>query len=95
MFLKESVSWRIIKHIIYPCEILEIVQAAGFKSTLRDIFIWIIILGIGILVVRKYGDFFQKSPNFVPQIKLSCFHAKLFQRNQNQFLMEFLKIVKN
>ena len=63
--------------------------------TLRDIFIWIIILGIGILVVRKYGDFFQKSPNFVPQIKLSCFHAKLFQRNQNQFLMEFLKIVKN
>ena len=42
---------------------------------------------------RKYGDFFQKSPNFVPQIKLSHFHAKLFQRNQNQFLMEFLKIV--
>ena len=63
--------------------------------TLQDIFIWIIILGIGIVVVRKYGDFFQKSPNFVPQIKLSCFHAKLFQRNQNQFLMEFLKIVKN
>ena len=67
----------------------------GYESTLQDIFMWIIILGIGIMGERKYGDFFQKSPNFVPQIKLSHFHAKLFQRNQNQFLMEFLKIVKN
>ena len=74
---------------------IELEISHAFTITLRDIFIWIIILGIGILVVRKYGDFFQKSPNFVPQIKLSCFHAKLFQINQNQFLMEFLKIVKN
>ena len=64
-------------------------------NTLQDIFMWIIILGIGIMGERKYGDFFQKSPNFVPQIKLSHFHAKLFQRNQNHFLMKFLKIVKN
>ena len=64
------------------------------QNTLQDIFMWIIILGIGIMGERKYGDFSQKSPNFVPQIKLSHFHAKLFQRNQNQFLMEFLKIVK-
>ena len=66
-----------------------------YITTLQDIFMWIIILGIGIMGERKYGDFSQKSPNFVPQIKLSHFHAKLFQRNQNQFLMEFLKIVKN
>ena len=52
-------------------------------NTLQDIFMWIIILGIGIMGERKYGDFFQESPNFVPQIKLSHFHAKLFQRNQN------------
>ena len=37
--------------------------------TLQDIFMWIINLGIEIMGERKYGDFFQKSPNFVPQIK--------------------------
>ena len=65
------------------------------RITLQDIFMWIINLGIEIMGERKYGDFFQKYPNFVPQIKLSHFHAKLFQRNQNQFLMKFLKIVNN
>ena len=38
------------------------------------------------------GIFF-KSPNFVPRIKLTHFHPKLFERNQTQFL-ENLIIVK-
>ena len=36
MFCRESGSWRIIKQIIKPCEILEIVQAAGFVSKSCD-----------------------------------------------------------
>ena len=75
--------------------ILLLVSRTVQLSTLQNIFMWIIIMGIEIMGERKYGDFFQKFPNFVPQIKLSHFHAKLFQRNQNQFLMKFLKIVKN
>ena len=32
VFIRESGSWGVIKHIIKPCEILEIVQVAGFAS---------------------------------------------------------------
>ena len=38
---------------------------------------------------HKYGDFFKKSPNFVPRIKLAHFHPNLFKRNQTQFLKKF------
>ena len=58
-------------------------------NTLRDIFTRIIILGIEIMGGRKYGDFFEKSPNFVPRIKLAHFHPKLFRRNRTQFSKKF------
>ena len=48
-----------------------------------------IILGIEIMGERKYGDFFEKSPNFVPRIKLTHFHPKLFQRNRTKFSKKF------
>ena len=57
--------------------------------------IWITNLGLKIMVGLKYRDFFQKSPNFVPKIKLPHFHVKLCQRNQNQFLIKSLKIWEN
>ena len=46
--------------------------------TLGDIFTGYCEMGAKILVVRKYGDFFEKSPNFVPRIKLAHFYPKLF-----------------
>ena len=38
---------------------------------------------------RKYEDFFQKPPNFVPQIKswyLGIFFVSLFYKNETQYL---------
>ena len=58
-------------------------------NTLRDIFTRIKNLGIEIMLGQKYGDFFKKSPNFVPRIKLAHFHPNLFKRNQTQFLKKF------
>ena len=44
-----------------------------FCTTLGGLFIWVEIAVFEILVGWKYGDFFQKSPNFTHQIKLGDF----------------------
>ena len=49
-----------------------------------------IIPGIIIMGERKYGDFIQKSPHFVPQIKLWYFHL-IFQKIETQYLRKLMK----
>ena len=46
---------------------------------------------------RKYGDFFQKPPNLVPQIKLwylGIFFISLFYKNETQYLFEKINQIK-
>jgi len=61
----------------------------NMTATLRDIFIWIIILGIGILVVRKYGDFFRNPQISYPKLNCRVFTLNYFREIKISFWWNF------
>ena len=53
-----------------------------------------IIPGMEIMGERKYGDFIQKSPNFVPQIKMWYFSSPHFSKKSKVMIFDKFNEIK-
>ena len=64
---------------------LSMIMGFGRINTLQDMFMWIIILGIGIMGERKYGDFFRNPQISYPKLNCLIFTLNYFREIKISF----------